>query len=69
MELEFQIEQVKLLLPSGQGLSWSATFAGIPAGECGVLVGSTGLIEIAAFNLSAREYTNLALGDPVTLVF
>jgi hypothetical protein len=69
MELEFQIEQVKLLLPSGQGLSWSATFAGIPAGECGVLVGSTGLIEIAAFNLSAREYTNLALGDHVTLVF
>lgn len=69
MDLDFQIEQVKLLLPSGQGLSWSATFAGIPAGECGILVGSTGLIEIAAFNQSAQEYTSLALGDPVTLVF
>lgn len=69
MDLDFQIEHVKLQLPSGQELSWIETFADIPAGECGILVGSTGLIEIAAFNHSARDYINLTLGDPVTLVF
>ena len=68
-DLEIQIEQVKLRLPSGQELSWLETFADIPAGECGILVGSTGLIEIAAFNDSARVNTNLTLGDPVTLIF
>jgi S-adenosylmethionine hydrolase len=68
-DLEIQIERVKLRLPSGQELSWSETFADIPAGECGILVGSTGLIEIAAFNDSARVNTNLTLGDPITLIF
>jgi S-adenosylmethionine hydrolase len=68
-ELELQSERVNLLLPSSHRLPWIETFADIPESECGILVGSTGLIEIAAFNHSARVYTNLTVGDPVTLVF
>lgn len=66
----FEIEnaQVKLLLPDGEILSWVETFADISQNECGILVGSTGLIEIAAYNQSAQDLTNLSLGDPVTLL-
>ena len=63
-----QFDKSALLLPSGQKISPSETFAGISPGECGFIVGSTGLIEIAAQNSSAQAITNLALGDPITLL-
>lgn len=62
-------DQATLELPNGRILSWVKTFAEISTGECGFLVGSTGLIEIAAFNRSAQELTKLSLGDPVILLF
>ncbi|MBK5107798.1 MAG: SAM-dependent chlorinase/fluorinase, partial [Anaerolineales bacterium] len=52
-----------------QLINWVQTFANIPPGECGILVGSTGLLEIAAFNASAQTITNLSVGDPVALLF
>jgi S-adenosylmethionine hydrolase len=45
------------------------TYSDITPGECGILVGSTGLLEIAAYKKSAQEFTQLSLGDPVTLLF
>ena len=59
----------EMQLPTGQVIPWVETFADIAHGECGMLIGSTGLIEIAAFNDSAKELTQITLGDSVTLVF
>lgn len=63
----FHIDQVKAQLPNGEQLSWVHTFADISPGECSVLVGSTGLIEIAAKNDSARALTGLTRGAPIDL--
>ena len=68
-QLEYQIGTVKVQLPDGQLINWVQTFANIPPMECGILVGSTGLLEIAAFNASAQTITNLSVGDPVALLF
>jgi hypothetical protein len=65
---EFQIDKIEMLLPDGKRLSWVKTFADIAPGECGILVGSTGLIEIASFNQSAQAITKLAIGDPVSML-
>jgi S-adenosylmethionine hydrolase len=67
--LVIQSEEASIELPDGGLLSWINTFAEIPPGECGALVGSTGLLEIAAFNRSAQEMIKLSMGDPVTLLF
>lgn len=64
---EISSHQASLQLPNGDVLPWVSTFAQIPEGDCAVLVGSTGLLEIAANNQSARELTGLARGAPVTL--
>ena len=66
---EIQVDRATLLLSDGAILNWVETFAEIPNGDCGILVGSTGLIEIAALNQSAQELTNLSLGATVTLLF
>jgi hypothetical protein len=68
-DLEIQSDKTVLELPNGQKFTWVETFASIAPGECGIMVGSTGLIEIAAFNNSAQALTRLTLGDPVTLKF
>jgi S-adenosylmethionine hydrolase len=62
------IDQVNAQLPNGEQISWVQTFADIPPGECSVLVGSTGLIEIAANNDSAQALTGLARGAPINLL-
>lgn len=67
--LDLSIERATLLLPSGRFLSWVDTYAEIEEGECGILVGSTGLLEIAAYRKSAQEFTQLSLGDRITLLF
>jgi len=68
-KLEYQIATAKLQLPDGQLINWVQTFEDIPPRECGFLVGSNGLLEIAAFNASAQTLTNLSVGDPVALLF
>ena len=60
--------QASLMLPDGQLLSWVDTFADIPDGDCGMLVGSSGLVEIAAYRSRAADILKLSSGDPVTLL-
>jgi S-adenosylmethionine hydrolase len=59
----------RMMLPGGKVLIWFDTFADIPAGACGVLVGSSGLLEIAANKENAAEILGLSEGDLVTLTF
>jgi S-adenosylmethionine hydrolase len=62
-------ETFKLELLNGKSLFWVKTFAEIPAGDCAVLIGSSGLIEIAANRQSAANLLNLGANEPVTLQF
>jgi len=43
------------------------TFADLPPGQVGALVGSTGLLELVVNGGSAARQTGLASGDPVVL--
>lgn len=61
--------QASLMLPDGQLLSWVDTFDDIPDGDCGMLVGSSGLVEIAAYRSRAADLIKLSSGDPVTLLY
>ena len=54
-------------LPNGTLVPMVSTFAEIPAGEIGALIGSTGLIEIAANGQSAAAMLKWQPGDKVTL--
>lgn len=69
LEGDIRSDSASLQLPNGEVLPWVSTFAHISEGECGVLVGSTGLLEIAANNRSARMLTGLNRGAPVTLLY
>ena len=62
-------ETSKLELQSGKSLSWVKTFAEIPADDCAVLIGSSGLLEIAANRQSAANLLNLVENEPVFLRF
>jgi S-adenosylmethionine hydrolase len=62
-------EQADLVLASGRSLPWVNTFADLQDGECGVLVGSSGLLEISANQSSAANLLNLSSGENVTLNF
>ena len=61
--------QASLMLTNGHILSWVDTFADIPDGDCGMLVGSSGLVEIAAKRSRAADLLKLSSGDPVTLLY
>jgi len=61
--------QASLMLPDGHILPWVDTFADIPDGDCGMLVGSSGLVEIAANRSRAADLLKLSSGDPVTLLY
>jgi S-adenosylmethionine hydrolase len=61
--------QASLMLPDGHILPWVDTFADIPDGDCGMLVGSSGLVEIAAYRSRAADILKLSSGDPVTLLY
>ncbi|HLE15974.1 MAG TPA: SAM-dependent chlorinase/fluorinase [Anaerolineales bacterium] len=58
----------RLILPGGRSLDWIRTFADKPVGECAVLVGSSGLLEVVANQGSAAQNLGLARGDQVTLI-
>ena len=66
-DLEIDPAVTRLHLPDGIKLPWASTFATIPNGECAALIGSSGLIEIAANGQSAAEMLGLGRGDIVTL--
>jgi len=56
-------------LPNGTELPWVQTFGGIPSNECAALIGSSGLIEIAANRRSAAEMLELEGGEIIHLKF
>lgn len=60
-------DQSHLVLEEGQSLKWFETFAEIPQGECGLLVGSSGLLEIAANGESAANILNSYEGEKISL--
>lgn len=62
-------ETLKMELQNGRLLSWVKTFAEIQPGECAVLLGSSGLLEIAANRQSAANLLNLGANEPVFLRF
>jgi S-adenosylmethionine hydrolase len=62
-------QQAKLQLPGGRNLSWFGTFAEVPGGECGVLVGSSGLLEVVANKENAANLLRLSEGEQVALSF
>jgi S-adenosylmethionine hydrolase len=63
----FPLSQTRLELINGERLSFAATFAEIPEGKCAFIIGSSGLLEIAANQHSAAELLGLKTGDPVSL--
>jgi len=68
-EITVAKKQGTLIIPNGQHLSWVDTFADIPDGDCAMLVGSSGLVEIAANRSRASELLKLSSGDPVTFLY
>jgi S-adenosylmethionine hydrolase len=63
----FKKENARLVLENGKGLTWVDTFAEIPTNDCAALVGSSGLIEIAARGTSAAARLGLSGGERVVL--
>jgi S-adenosylmethionine hydrolase len=68
-EITVASKQGTLIIPNGQHLSWVDTFVDIPDGDCAMLVGSSGLVEIAANRSRASELLKLSSGDPVTFLY
>jgi S-adenosylmethionine hydrolase len=62
-------ESLNISLKDGKHLSWRKTFADIPPGECAVLLGSSGLLEIASNRQSAANLLNLAPHELITLQY
>jgi len=60
---------LQLELMDGRQLSWAKTFADIAPGECAVILGSSGLLEIVSNRQSAANLLNLHSGKFVTLRF
>ncbi|MCJ7703386.1 MAG: SAM-dependent chlorinase/fluorinase, partial [Anaerolineales bacterium] len=64
----WDLKNAHLSIPGRCPLPWAATFAAIPEGDCAMIVGSSGLLEIAANRQSAAKMLNLKTGDPLTLI-
>ncbi|MFC1996199.1 S-adenosyl-l-methionine hydroxide adenosyltransferase family protein [Chloroflexota bacterium] len=62
-------ETLQLELQDGMILPWAKTFADIPPGDCAILTGSSGLLEIVANRQSAANLLNLSADEPITLRF
>jgi S-adenosylmethionine hydrolase len=62
-------QNIRLELPDGRLLPWVNTFAAIAPGDCAVLIGSSGLLEIAANRASAFDLLGLSRGDRVQLLY
>jgi len=55
-------------LPGGGRVRWARTFAEIESGNCGFIIGSSGLIELVANRQSAVKLLNLGKGERVKLI-
>ena len=61
------LQRAKVCLPGQPDLFWADNFTSIPKDQGGFIIGSSGLIEIAANRQSAANLLNLALDTKVTL--
>ncbi len=68
LQAEINLHKSQVHLPGKVKLSWVANFTEIPDGRCGFIVGSSGLIEIAANRQSAVNLLNLAINNKIILV-
>ena len=66
--MNLSMRSSRLRLPDGSVISWASTFAEIPDDQCAALLGSSGLVEIAANRQSAAKRLNLKGGEKVTLI-
>jgi S-adenosylmethionine hydrolase len=66
---EINLVNALLQLPNQGKIKWASTFADIPENHCAIIVGSSGLLEIAANGQSAARLLCLDTGDPVDLYF
>ena len=67
--IEVSLDHASIQLLNGRKLPWVNTFAEIPSGTCAALIGSSGLMEIAANRNSAAEILGLSEGELLTLSF
>ncbi|MEA3349005.1 MAG: SAM-dependent chlorinase/fluorinase [Chloroflexota bacterium] len=65
--LEINLNETHLQLPNGDYLPWAKTFGEIPAGQCAAIIGSNGLIEIAANGQSAAKLLGCTGGEALRL--
>jgi S-adenosylmethionine hydrolase len=61
------LQNAKLVLPNQQEIPWARTFGLIPGGQIAFILGSTGLLEIAANRANASSFLALKRGDPLIL--
>lgn len=64
---QFSIKNTQVHIKGNIALPWARTFQDIPANQCAALVGSSGLLEIVAYQASAEMLTGLQVGEMVTL--
>lgn len=67
-QIEINLEQAEVLLSDQAKLNWAENFTEIPVDRCGFILGSSGLIEIAANRQSAARMLNLTLKNSLSLV-
>ncbi|RPI20995.1 MAG: hypothetical protein EHM70_25760 [Chloroflexota bacterium] len=58
-EVYFDAHKTRLVLPDGARIPLAGSFSEIPAGEVAAVVGSSGLVEIAANRKTAAEMLGL----------
>jgi S-adenosylmethionine hydrolase len=68
-QISLPLDAIHLVLDNGQTLQVVKTFKDIPIGECAGLVGSSGLMEIAAYRSNPAKILNLQAGTKVKLIF
>jgi S-adenosylmethionine hydrolase len=67
--IKIDLPHSQLQLPSKVRLNWAVTFAEIPPNDYCFVLGSSGLLEIAADRQSAAEGLHLVPGDRLTLIY
>jgi S-adenosylmethionine hydrolase len=66
-DLIIDLETANINLTDAPPIYWTNTFRNIPNEKCAFIVGSSGLLEIAADRRSASELLGISVGDPVIL--
>ncbi len=65
----FDIRYARIVLPNSMDLPIVHTYGELEQGKCGCLIGSSGLMEIAANQSRASQILNLQKGDTISLEY